>query len=581
MFLQWLASGNLQTKTLLTSRLYPKELDEVEGSWEKDLKEMNRGDAVLFFRSQGVVGTRAEIEAACREVGYHPLSLRLLSGMIVHDPRNPGDIQEWRKYNVIPDLKGREGHNILDLAYDSLDEEKQALISRLSAFRNPMDYDAATIFNDFGNEGRFDEALIELVDRGLLFRNMERNRFDLHPLVRRYCYERLNDKEAVHVKLIDYFAEIPEPEEIKTVDDLAPVIELYHHTVRAGRYDEARELFEDRLAEPLYLIFGEYQTRVELLRALFPDGDNKLPRLKDEGNQAWTLNALAISYARLGQPIPALRLLEMHIAIRERQGNKNELSVGLGNLAFSQIQIGELDSAESSIRRRIEISHEGGLEYREAVGRRIHGQLLYYQGQFEESEKELESALRSFIKLDKVQSQCFVWIYRSIRSLLRFNDEEALRYATKARELAETKYRERNIIRAEWLLGAAHLMKGDLVEADEHLNEALTRDRKINLVESEPDILLEFAKLRFKENRNEESLKFADEALQIADRCEYRLKQADIHNFLAEFYLDSGDRKKARLHGTIAKERAECGYKPALRRAEELLAAIGDDYIRS
>jgi tetratricopeptide (TPR) repeat protein len=153
--------------------------------------------------------------------------------------------------------------------------------------------------------------------------------------------------------------------------------------------------------------------------------------------------------------------------------------------------------------------------------------------------------------------------------------EEALKSATKARELAETKYRERNIICAEWLLGAAHLMKRDIVEAEKHLNEALTRDRKINLVESEPDILLEFAKLRFKENRKEEALNFADEALQIADRCEYRLKQADIHNFLAEFYLDSGDRKKARLHGTIAKERAKCGYKPALERAESLLAAIG------
>ena len=270
MFLQWLASGNLRTKTLLTSRLYPKELDDLEGSWRKDLKKMDRDDAVLFFRSRGVVGTRAEIEAACGEVGYHPLSLRLLSGLIVHDPRNPGDIQEWGKYNVIPDLKGREGHNILDLAYDSLDGGKQMLISRLSAFRNPMDYGATTIFNDFGNEGRFNEALIELVDRGLLFRNVERNRFDLHPVVRRYCYERLSDKEAVHVKLVDYFAEIPESEEIETVDDLAPVIELYYHTARAGRYDEARRLFERNLNHDLFYTFGEYQTIIELLHALFP-----------------------------------------------------------------------------------------------------------------------------------------------------------------------------------------------------------------------------------------------------------------------------------------------------------------------
>ncbi len=34
MFLQWLASGNPRTKTLLTSRLFPKELDDLEGVTE-------------------------------------------------------------------------------------------------------------------------------------------------------------------------------------------------------------------------------------------------------------------------------------------------------------------------------------------------------------------------------------------------------------------------------------------------------------------------------------------------------------------------------------------------------------------
>ena len=69
-------------------------------------------------------------------------------------------------------------------------------------------------------------------------------------------------------------------------------------------------------------------------------------------------------------------------------------------------------------------------------------------------------------------------------------------------------------------------------------------------------------------------MKFAAEALQIADRCEYRLKQADIHNFLAEFYRDADDLEKAREHGEIAKERAGCGYKPALEKAEKMLNEI-------
>jgi hypothetical protein len=240
--------------------LFPKELDDLDGCLRKDLKQMNKEDAIEFFHRQGVFeGTRAEIELACESVGYHPLSLRLLSGMIVHDPKNPGDIREWLKYNLIPELRGKEGHNILELAYNSLDNKKQKFISRLSAFRNPMDYDAISIFNEFGSEEKFNEVLLELVDRGMLFRDEKSNKFDMHPIVRKYCYDQLRDKEGIHSQLMDYFAAIPSPEKIESVVDLAPVIELYHHTVRAGRYDEAVVLFRDRLEDELYYKFGAYR----------------------------------------------------------------------------------------------------------------------------------------------------------------------------------------------------------------------------------------------------------------------------------------------------------------------------------
>ena len=68
----------------------------------------------------------------------------------------------------------------------------------------------------------------------------------------------------------------------------------------------------------------------------------------------------------------------------------------------------------------------------------------------------------------------------------------------------------------------------------------------------------------------------AREALAIADRCEYRLNQADIHNFLARLALDEGDRGSARKHAEIAHERALCDgpphcYRSAIDEAERLL----------
>ena len=72
------------------------------------------------------------------------------------------------------------------------------------------------------------------------------------------------------------------------------------------------------------------------------------------------------------------------------------------------------------------------------------------------------------------------------------------------------------------------------------------------------------------QNRKDESLELTNDALVIADRWGYSLQQADIHNFLAEFYFNS-DAGKAREHALIAKERAECGYVLALNKAENLL----------
>ncbi|MGB7533056.1 MAG: hypothetical protein WA977_08815 [Halobacteriota archaeon] len=374
--------------------------------------------------------------------------------------------------------------------------------------------------------------------------------------------------------VIDYFAEIPVPEKIESVEDLAPVIELYYHTVRAGRYDEAEVLFYDRLGELLHYRFGAHQTRIELLRALFPDGVDKLPMLKNEDAQAFTLNALANSYALSGQSKRAVPLFEMASEVDEKRWNKQGVAIGLGNLSFQQILIGKLEAAEFNLRRFIEIFCEIKDEFREAVGHQELGRVLAYRGEFKQSEKELANAIKIAQKLGERQNEGLSHSYRSFRSLLMSNAEEALNYAKKARELTDVSRFERDIIQAEYLLGAAYLLKGNLVEAEKHLTEALTRDRKINLVELEPDILLEFAKLRFKQNHKEEALKFAAEALQIADRCEYRLKQADMHNFLAVFYLDAGDLEKAREHGEIAKERAACGYKPALEKAEEMLSEI-------
>ena len=286
LFLQWAASLPLRGRVLLTSRLFPREMDGLPGCYHAKLTALAPEDAVIFLRAQGVKkGTRAEIQAACKPYGYHPLALRLLAGVIARDKRTPGDVRVAARHPVLAKLKGKEGqgqHHVLQVAYDTLEKRKQTLLSRFAAFRSPMDYTALLALNPFKSEAPFDAALDELTERGLLLHDQESGTYDLHPVVRRYAYECLGNKEGVHTQLRDYFAAVPQPEEIENLADLAPVIELYHHTVRAGQYDEACDLFHERLNQLTYYRFGAYQLCIELLHALFPGGEPVLPLLSAE-----------------------------------------------------------------------------------------------------------------------------------------------------------------------------------------------------------------------------------------------------------------------------------------------------------
>jgi tetratricopeptide (TPR) repeat protein len=643
-FLRSLANlPGLRGKVLMTTRLTPRVLhghdgEPLLGCRGLPLTQMQPADAVAFLRSQGVRGGRAEIEAACAAYGYHPLSLRLLAGLVKTDPQQPGDIAAARRLDVSGSLVQRK-HHVLATAYDSLPPDQRQLLSRIACFRGPVGYGALAAlaaqaqkpgFSPAkpgspgapleGNEalreekkpgfseGALDAALRDLIDRGLLHRDIRDNRFDLHPIVRRYAYDRLagDARSATHAALRDYFAAVPPPEKPQTLDDLAPVIELYHHTLAAGLYNEAWVLYRDRLGS-LYYQFGAYQIIIELLLGLFPDSasakgsgqDASLPKLRNVDAQAWTLNELANNYSLYGQPRQAVPLFERHIAIREKQGDKKSLAIGLGNLADDQSKTGTLGAAEANLRRRIELCRDIGDEFCEAVGHQELGRLLAYRGAWEEAEEELDAALAIKVWSENAQGHGVNWAYRALRALLLTRagiPTAALHAAQRALEMADEAARTqypyaRDYVRAYWLLGAAWRVNGNPDPADSHLTEALTRCRSINAVDHEADILLDLARLRRDEAQisevsetseilSDDALRLAQEALAITERSGYVLQGADVRLFLAQLALDAGDRSSAVEHARLARQLATCDgppdytYKVAYEEAGALLERL-------
>ncbi|MEA3403421.1 MAG: toll/interleukin-1 receptor domain-containing protein, partial [Armatimonadota bacterium] len=430
--LRGVASLPLAGRVLITSRLFPRELDGMAGFHRESLEGLQPADAVVFFRAWGIEGMRAEIEAVCEPWDYHPLALRVLAGFIARDYRLRGDVQAARRHldEVLPELKGAHAQTpILRVAYDSLDAPTGDLLSRIAAFRGRVDYDALLAISEFENESALEAALHELEQRGLLM--WEDDEFDLHPIVRQYAYDRLSDPEGVHEKARDYFDARPKPDTIESVDDLAPTIELYHHTVRAGRYHDAFKLLYNRLHDQLYYQLAAYSTSIEMLRELFPE-TREAPRLSDQSAQAWTLNALAVSYTRCGQTREAVVLLEASAVIHRASEDNVNLAISLANLAEEQRKLGELAKTEADIRRQIHLCDEQGDAFNEATGHAELGCLLAHNARWDEAADELNLAWESFEGHGEVQGQCIVVAHCALRALLMGELDEALGHARHA-----------------------------------------------------------------------------------------------------------------------------------------------------
>lgn len=592
-FLRWVASSPMNSRILATSRLFPKELEGFDrlplpGCRREDLDSLSPDEAVTFFHSVGVQGTRYEIKEVCAPYGYHALTLRLLSGYIVNHFLRPGDIKVALKYNPIRWLIPRR-HNILELAYNALDSTDQQLLSKVAAFRSPVDYTAVKALSEFDREEDLEGALGNLIRRGLLFFDRDRIRFDLHPVVRRYAYERLADKRNVHNRLRDYFTAVPSLTDgpVTSVEGLSSTVELFHHTIRAGLYSEAFKLYKERLCVDLQRL-GAFLQEIEILEVFLDEGGGDVSsRLKDASERKVVLHNLGIAYGYIGRLRRSLEFFKKSLNI-EPSGEEETYRNAIGNIAYFQMKLGELSEAERIQRRGILIAAAAKDLSNKAYGRMRLGLILSFTGKYAQALEELREASIFFHRSSDVVGQCHLWTYRVIRAGLIRENRLALFCAHRSLNLALKIGDERLVTRSQSLLASALLNTAGeysnhqtrcLSRAELLLVKALANCRKLDLIDVEVNALLNWARWHQMKGDLAQALGVAEEALAIATRCEYRLEQANIYNLMATLALDTGDTAGAHKYAEVARTSAWCDgpshhYSSALDEADRILASL-------
>lgn len=603
-FLRKLA-GVRNSRVLISTRLYPFDLQMLNGSPLPGcsaifLAGLSNDDALNLWRSFGVSGAHDQLFPIFNSFGNHALLIQTLASEIANYRRAPGDFDQWKLKNSsfdpvqYPHVEEAMGH-VLEYALRGLEEKEKNVLQTIAGFRMPTGYDtlSAVLVGEAKpcqSAGELDAALNELEDRGLVGWDRRANRYDLHPIVRGVVWSGLSDeaRRGVYSGLHVHFESVPmigDWDEVESLGDLTPAIELFSTLIGLRNYEDAYIVFRDRVNLATLYRLSASQQRAEMLELLFPEGTDKLPHLSDRIKQSYTLTALATAYEFRGQPGQAVPLYRRSIDIDAERGDKNNLGTTLSNLSDTLRTTGGLRESEGVARRAMEMARLTADRFKEAVSLQWLGLALAAHGEVRDSGRAFRRSLQLFVQLNNKVGEGVGNAYLAQRAIWAGGHFLADQFAALAWELAKVRRLERDFIRTARVHGEAALGMDDLVRGDERLHHALARARAVNLVEEELPALTALAELRRRQGEEKEARDFLDDVWEYAVRGPYPLLHADALNVLAQIERDAGKRDKAVETATKAYELAWCDGPPyayhwglikAQKHLEELDAPLPD-----
>ena len=294
-------------------------------------------------------------------------------------------------------------------------------------------------------------------------------------------------------------------------------------------------------------------------------------------------------YSTSGYPHYAVQLLRVSIHKDQEYGNRENLATDFWRLAVQEQVLGRFKASEQSLQKGLALCHEIGDRFHEAKTHQYFALLRAYQGLSSASFKHLETAESLFQEADIAGFESALAAYRSLCALLAGDIQKAFMEAQCAWEQANVQHDERDMVRAEWMLGNALIrlitvgganggsqITQYLEEAETCLRDALERCRQSAIVDYEADLLLAWSRLHSARGDHVQAKALAIEALAITNRSTFRVLRADIHVLLARLALADGDRTAAMLYAQAAFDDALCDgipycYQSALGEAKLLL----------
>jgi len=404
------------SKILISTRLLPNALQSrfgqrLPGVRHLRLPGLTDEDTRELLARLDVRGSEPAIAGFFGPLENHPLLVGIVAGLVRDYRDAAGDFDRWLADPDaggalrVPDLDltQRRTH-ILAAALAGLQPEPRRLLGWISVLAERVSWATLVAINPFQPQAssparsrsskvtaaarkKLVAALQDLDKRGLLWWDRSSNSYDLHPIIRAYAYEQLEDTDRVDAndRIRDHFQALPpeDPARASSVEDLNQTITIFRALIGASHLSDAKALWA-RFGDTLLIDLGSYATITELLSPVADLGGPATRKLRGD---------LAIAYFYLGRYQESIDLEASLIA--EDVGYYEVGNVGrcLHNLAFRHREAGNSIAAS----RYLELGQAINAATGQAPDGDLHAaraEFAVSQGQVREARKLLDRAER-------------------------------------------------------------------------------------------------------------------------------------------------------------------------------------------
>jgi len=353
-----LRDGTHQAKIIITSRTLPvladggSLIDILEDS-KHELKGLKAKFAVDYLVKNGLDEVeQSQLEELALSIDGHPLALKLLIGLV----------KKFGVKDTLDDLSTFKRHKestikIARRLFDKLAGDEKELLERMSVFRQSEPIEA--IENMF-TATTSDDAIENLMEKSLLETDHDGS-YWLHPLVREFAYDDLENKIEVHKIALQYYLSIPLPEERTNKEDIQPLIEAHYHACRAKNYINALHIILENNLHTDLDMWGNYRTLIDLYSGMLPEDHFSDTILFDDiGDHSVVLGNLGSVYINLGQVDKTIEYHEKALLIARKMRDRHNEGNLLGNLGLAYIGLGQVEKAIEYHEKALVISREIG-----------------------------------------------------------------------------------------------------------------------------------------------------------------------------------------------------------------------------